>query len=264
MGSSALWAFLISVFLSPLISWGHGEEDNKSLLSIRERDSLRYHLENFSNEMDLLIRNQRVDHFDLQRQERDMATLKVFERVPLDQELVEMKYALTKNAKFSGLLLTQFEVLPNKSITPSLPPFLYTDSSFHIRDEQLVERIKFVISIQGPDVRKWGASLPHTLIRYVKVDHIHRIGSSWQISAHAYRFRNIRFPKLQPKDPLTYLPTWARRNTTKFAQAEPTLWTFVKRIESLAPRTAPLYETRGKFLLNDARLNFFIRLTKNL
>ncbi|MEO7164418.1 MAG: hypothetical protein ABI041_15965 [Bdellovibrionia bacterium] len=263
---------LISIFLFPLVSQGQGESGNKTVplaenkisLSTRERDSLRYHLENLYNEVDLLIRNQRVNYFDLQKQERDLVTLKVFERIPFDHEPITLRESLRKSALESGIIITYFEYLPISQITLSLPRFVYTNSSFHLREDQLVEKIKFVMRVEGPNVRKWTESLPQTLMRYIKVDRVEPVGKSWRVIAHAFRFRIIQFPQLKPKEPLSYLPTWAQKNPTQFAQAEPTLWTFVKRIENLTPKTPLLYVTRGKFFLNDARLNFFLRLTKQL
>lgn len=80
----------------------------------------------------------------------------------------------------------------------------------------------------------------------------------WKIHAHAFRFRNLKFPTLVPRNPRSLLPAWARVDFPAFAKAEPVISGFVTRIEALEPKAEPYYRLREEFLVNDARLSFFL------
>jgi hypothetical protein len=78
------------------------------------------------------------------------------------------------------------------------------------------------------------------------------------VRARSYRFRELRYPRLRPRDPLELLPSWARRQPERFASQEPILWDYVKRIREKIPETPGLYEQRAEFLLDSARMSFFM------
>ena len=74
-----------------------------------ERETLRYHLENLYNELDLLMRNQRVDQADLRRQKHDFEELKTFLRIPFEEDLPGLKKNLMESSHLSGVRLFQFQ-----------------------------------------------------------------------------------------------------------------------------------------------------------
>lgn len=234
-----------------------------------EKASLRFHLENLSNEIDLLIRNQKIDRSDVKKQERDFANLRTLERIPLKRNIPSLKSELIESAKPLNLQLQHMETTgyspPGKKI-PSL--VLTSDPPFRLNEDQLVEKIQFTITVQGTEdqLNEWVHHWPNQLIRYVEFEskkerrpiHSKAAKPIWILKAHTFRFREIRFPKLRPKNPRDLLPAWAKQNPGAFSAQEPVLWSFVKKIEQLAPQATPCYDIRSQFLLNDARLSFFL------
>lgn len=243
-------------------------------LSAQEKASLRYHLKNLFNEVDLLNKNRKADDADLKRQEKDLDGLKVYQRIPLQRNLPELKRQLTASAKNFGLSLTDFHFLRLRSDSEPIPQKVFTaDSSFHLRPDQVAETIEFQVTVlsatEGKQaVTQWVDSWLTEVMRLTEVrPGPHPIqalpGNRWSIESSAFRFRPIRFPTLVPRAPRSLLPAWAKSNPQEFAEKEPFLWDLLIQTERIIPETGPLYRNRSKFLLNDARLSFYLAKTGN-
>jgi hypothetical protein len=231
-------------------------------LTATERSSLRYHLQNLWSEMDLLVRNQETDEKDLRRQDREFALFRVFDRIPFEPRIPELKKELSTSAQKYGLEISLLQIQRNLKEPPAPPKEIYTDKRpFHFSKEQLYETLRLKISGRGSikDVQRWLDSWDDILLRYVEpLGPITRTPRGWQVQAAAYRFRNVNFPRLKPRDPVTLLPAWARKDPGAFAQAEPQLWNYVTRIRAKTSEAELPYENRRKFLLNAARMSFFL------
>jgi hypothetical protein len=238
-------------------------------LDAKQRDWLRYKLENLFNEQDLMIRNQKVDRSDVEHQRREFTELKVFERIPFREDLPGLRKSIEASTVERGLKLISFNPLPkHKPTAPRLPESIYTDGpNFKLSNEQLVDEIPFQAVIQGPEaaVTDWIMSWPEDQLRLAEPEGksialaTHKLpNGKWEVKAHAFRFRDIKFPTLRPRDPAELLPTWAAGNTQLFAQNEPLLWTFVTRTRAITPQALPLYRNREEMALNAARMSFFI------
>src|SRR5688500_16707694 len=130
---------ILFLIVSP-IAQGGIEPKKTSPLTQKEKHSLRYHLENLYNELDLLIKNRRADLADLLRQEQEISMLKVYERIPLERDLDGLQQLLKQSAK--NLSISHFKVV-RYSPSPAPPPkAVYTsDRAFHFSQAQLVEQI---------------------------------------------------------------------------------------------------------------------------
>lgn len=240
----------------------------KSLLSISEKESLRYHLEGLFNDVDLIIKNRKSRNADLKRQERDLAYLKVYERIPLQRNLPQLKVNLKETAKDHQITLTQIKILGFSKPGKPIPKSQFADQpQFQIEPNQLVEEIRFKMIAQGgvEQIQNWTSSWRTEQMRIVELassdlgKSIRRLApKKWEIRARAFRFRNIQYPHLIPRNPKEFLPQWAKQNLGRFAKEEPLLWSFVSRTENLIPEAKPLYQTRSQMFLNDVRMNFFL------
>ncbi len=241
-------------------------------LSDTQRRSLRYHLENLYNEFDLLIRNKKVDQADLAKQQRTISALKIYERIPFSPRLSDLKKELLNSAKEAKLSVSRIVILP----TPpeSHPPMPKThrvgDHFFRPQPNQFVQELPFQLFVQGSkeQVDAWTRSWKEDLLRLVEREELkelepHRsldrsVQVHYVIRAHAFQFKKVEFPKIIPPRARDYLPAWANSHPDDFSRTEPTLWSFVTRSEQLRPLTPPLYETRGRFFMEGARIDFFL------
>ena len=234
-----------------------------------ERDTLRYHLENLFNEVDLLVKNQRADESDVQRQEREFQGLQVYERIPFQENLTELKSQLAGSASDHGLILERIAITHRSQEGGKVPSSIYTDNSgFHLKPGQVVQTldVRAVVKAKTPaELENWVHGWKSDVLRLVEPSGTesscyHPLGTGeYAVSAIAYRFREEKFPTLVPRNPMELLPGWARRDPDSFARNESLLWDFVKKIQALEPKTPPLYRNRERFLLNDARYEFFLK-----
>lgn len=119
-----------------------------------EREKLRYHLENLYNELDLLMRNQRVDQADLRRQKHDLEELKTFVRIPFEEDLTGLKKSLEESSRLSRVQVSQFQFMGRSANTKKVPAYLYTDNTeFHLEDNQVVEYLFFKSMPKGPKLK---------------------------------------------------------------------------------------------------------------
>jgi hypothetical protein len=229
-----------------------------------ERDRLRYRLETLFNEQDLMLRNQRVDIMDVERQERELKMLKVFERVPLREDLSGLRDGLAATARGKGVKVLAFDKQPpSRKASLRVPSSIYTDQSppFRLTDDHVAERTSFRVVVQGSEgaVRDWLNAWPEEQLRLVMFDYRRSTGNSkWEVYGHGYRFRDIRFPKIQTRDPIELLPSWAQADPQRFAQEEPMLWKLVSKIQAVTPQAKPLFKNREALMLNGARMAFFM------
>ncbi|NBU20443.1 hypothetical protein EBS43_03350 [bacterium] len=240
-------------------------------LQEKERQSLRYHLENLYNEVDLLIKNQKVNERDLSKLEYHLSELKVFTRIPFESELEQLKHELKASASDHSVELLAITVMENNSRAAPLPHQRSTHSPLiRIQPEQLVKKIYFQAQLRGDQVEilDWLKHIKLEQMRLVDWDHprleenLKKIAPHrWLLKAHAFQFRKIEYPELKPKKPKDYLPQWAKSYPMLFAQQEPLLWSFITKTESRLPLASKLYQRKGLFKLNEARLNFFLSKT---
>ena len=219
-----------------------------------ERDSLRYHLENLRNELRLLIKNQKVDRADLDKQKRDLTMLKVYDRIPLERGLTGLEKDLTHGAKNQGLKLTGFNVILLSKSQQKIPPSLTTNqTSFHLSHDQIVETIYFEFQLKGPAsvIQSWVNGWSDSQKRIIELNPGESVAPlvhpHWRVQAHAYRFRPIRFPQLRARIP-----------EKASVKGDPFLLNVIHEIQELSLNSPPLYAIHEQFLLNDARLTFFL------
>jgi hypothetical protein len=234
------------------------------------RDRLRERLQRLYDESDLLVKNRKADRADRKRQEREASYLRLHERIPPEDRLDPLKTELGVSAELHQLDLIRFELIEKSELREPLPPAVAADAGFRLREDQLVQRIRFRLVARGErsHVERWVRHWGRDLVRLVEPEPgFGRPGirpvpgrkHGWQVTAVAWRFRDVRFPRLVPRDPLAVLPDWARSDPERFAREEPRLWHLVQATRALVPEARPLFEERRAFLLEQARFEFFLR-----
>jgi hypothetical protein len=249
----------VKVLLTALIALSPVFASTPSL-DPRTRDSLRYRLEDHFNELDLLVKNQRLEEKDLERQRVEMEELKVLERIPLEERIPELRKELAETAAEHGVKLARFE-RGGVSATAPVPRKISSDERYRLDPRSSAQQIRFTVIANGKpaSIDSWIRSWPTHQMRLVELEKKESLGPSrFRILAHAFRFRSIEFPQIEILDPVRHLPAWARKDPKGFADTEPLLWGFIAQSRELAPRAKPLYANRRKFLLNSARMSFFL------
>jgi hypothetical protein len=240
-----------------------------------ERDRLRTKLEDHFNQLDLMIRNQNSDLRDIDRQEREMAMLRVFDRIPRDERVPELMKELRESAReFSRERKQPFELkglkLLRKQNPKETPKRILSDTRYRMSPDDTVATLEFEAQIKGSrtGILEWVSTWPDQVVRLVEpiagANGIPRLTSQersgeWKLKLRAYRYLPVEYPRIDLRAPRELLPAWAKTDLERFASTEPLLWSFVTRSESLAPRATPLFENRRKFLLNASRMAFFLK-----
>jgi hypothetical protein len=233
---------------------------------------LRYRLETLYNEVDLLIRNQRSDESGRARVERAFSALRVLDRIPTEPRVATLRAELTHRAREAGLKLVKLEVLSMDQPQRPVPREIFSDTPrFRLEPDQIAQTLHLRLTLAGDGslVEQWIQKWPEDQLRLIEPEHgytrpgLKPLGKTqFQIRARAFRFRNIRFPTLKPRDPMELLPDAARRDPAAFAASEPELWTYVRRIREKIPQTPKPFEIKGDLLLGEARMNFFLSKAK--
>ncbi len=259
------FAFAILGFFLSCPVFASSKKDQTPSLTSSEREKMRYHLSHLYNQLDLLILNQKIDRADLKKQEQDLERFKVFERIPFQKDSAGLKKSLVLSAqKYKVKLFTfAFPSKPNSGLK-KIPSSLFTDSSnFHLSEDQILEKIPIEILAEGTSENTdlWIESWEEDQIRLITLDSkVLSSNQKWKIRAHAYRFREIEFPRLIPRNPRSLLPKWANEDYPRFSRSEPKLSEYVSKIETLIPQASPHLKIREKFLLNDARLSTYLKI----
>jgi hypothetical protein len=228
-----------------------------------ERAQLRFRLERLFEEVDLTVRNHRANQTDVERQEQTLQILKIYDRIPLQPRVEELPFQLRRSARKKDLTLLDFKLLPQAERSRPIPPELFTDErSFRLRPDQITESIPFHMVVRGEKsaIFSWIRSWPVNVTRVIEAMPLgirQMEGRRWEIDARAFRYRDVGFPHLKLRDPTSLLPQWARSQPQAFAHQEPILWSLVERTMKAAPRATALLSVKERFLLNDARINFF-------
>ena len=241
-------------------------------LAEAERNELRYRLENLYNELDVLVRNERSDDSGRARIERHFAGLRLYQRIPMEASIGSLKEELSHRASELGVRLLSLDVLSHDQPKKPVPRELLSDTpKFRIEDDQLTEtfHLKLTLAGDGPRIEEWIQTWPQDQLRLIEPERGYtRPGLTpagpgrFTLRARTFRFRNIRFPRLKPRDPITLLPAWARRDPAAFASSEPFLWQYVRRIREKIPETPEPFEKKGALLLDSARMSFFLSKAK--
>jgi hypothetical protein len=241
-------------------------------LSAEQRDRLRYRLENNSNELELLVLNQGSDKSDLARQKRDVEGLQVYQRIPFKDEIDSLSKQMKSSAEDQNLKLMNLKVI-GRSAAPAkkIPAEVKTDEKFRLTEDQLVEKIQLEAQVTGTkeQVKAWVDSWQEQQMRLVEPKGGYGSypitptkssdgKSAWIVKAQTFKFKEVQYPKLLPRDPLEVLPAEARKNPEAFAAAEPLLWKLIQKSKALTPKAAPMYEAKREFMLNQARMDFFL------
>lgn len=241
------------------------QKRNAPTLSDQERSELRERLSNLWNEVELLLRNQKSLLLDIRRQEKEFKVLRVFDRIPLQERIEALEEELTQSAREHSLTIRSLKVISRSQPGPELPTEIYTDSGpLRPEEKQIAQEIRIRIRGKGDleMVRHWTGTWKDDLVRILEPAKkpFHRKGTPsthWEMEAIAYRFRDLKFPRLRARDPVTLLPRWARSNLAAFIDREPRLWSFVGRIQANLPKTEIPYQDKGRFLINAARMSYF-------
>jgi hypothetical protein len=232
-----------------------------------DREAIRYQLLNLFNEADLLIRNEKSDELDLARQEREAKVLRIYDRIPFSEQLDQLRHELATGAKAKKLADVKVTVVGRSPKPAPVPKSVFTDEArFKLSDNQLVETIYLKIQVKGSksDVRAWVKSWAAEQMRLIEPRSgygnlsMKPLGKVWVVEAKAFRFRDVEFPRLISRNPVELLPAWARKNPDAFAQAEPKLWQLIEQTQALQPKAQPYYEKKRKYLLSQAREEFFL------
>lgn len=228
-----------------------------------EREAqLRSRLVFLWNEVDLAVRNRRSNERDVQRQEGEFRALRLFDRIPFTDALEGLEEELNRVAPRFELANVRVRLLRREPPPPALPAEVYVDEPFRLAPEDVGELLH--LRIEGTGTREGVINLldqRNAVVTRLLITADPRLpeeAGRWWVDATAFRFRKIRFPRIKPRDPRTVLPRWARENPKDFAQAEPALWKRVESIEKLIPSAREAYPARERFLLNSARMSFFI------
>ena len=233
-----------------------------NLLTREDSERLKYKLQNIYNENELLLRNGRVDRSDIRLQERQFSALRVFDRIPFEDKWESLSGELEQSAKSFGIKLIRIERQKTKKVFLAPPKKVFSDERpYRLTDDQLAEVIPFRLQITGERsaVDGWIQSWPDKVVRLIESEGTSGKGPNrWLIRAHAYRFRDIRFPEIVPRDPIQFLPASAIKDPSRLASSAPELWKLITDIRQLRKQTASLYRNRGEFLLNGARMVFFV------
>jgi hypothetical protein len=229
---------------------------NANSLSDSQRSSLRFKLENLYNQVDLAVRNQHADESDLKRQVQTSEALRIYDRIPFQPKLGEVLPQLIESAHDSKVTVKDFKWLDAKTHNVSLSK----------QAEKVAEAFPFRFIAEGTEarVRTWIHGWTDSVVRIIEPEggvqspKIQAVGKNlWLVEARAFRFKNVRAPRITLEDPQSLLPEWAKKNPQLFAQQEPVLWNLVQKTEKSAPRAAELLPTHEVFRLNEFRLGFF-------
>lgn len=264
---------LASTFLCLSLLLGAGTATAVSTgktLSREEHDRLRYRLETLFNEQDLLVRNEKSDRSDIEHQRREFEVLKVYERIPFQEDLPGLRKSLDESARAAGVKVVSFgkRAAAASKRASRVPDSVYTDQKppFRLRDEHLVEAIPFRARVEGDEasVKRWIESWPEDQMRLAEPEGepLRLAGSEgtgrWEVRARAFRFREIKFPTLKARDPAQLLPRWAVKDPARFAREEPLLAGLVRKIRAVSPQAKPLYRHREDLILSHQRMSFFV------
>lgn len=257
-----------SIFASCLIySWIHFLNPTESISAPLNRltnpgDEYRDRLKQKESELNLFIQNQTSHLSDLRKQENDMAELKIYEWIPLDSDSQKanrnLKSKFAQSALAHGIALDAIQILrPEKSErVQKIPKELNVDSRpvFRLQEKQIVRKLTLRISVRGSAeaIENWIDSWPSEILRLANVQYplVQQGKNQWQLQAKIFEFKDVKFPELEIHDPFEGIPSW----TTK----DPAMILLAKRIRDLTPKATPLYQIRGRFLLNAARMSFFL------
>lgn len=233
-------------------------------------DRIRAKLERIYYEQEFMLRNERIDRSDLKHQEKQMEALKVFERIPLREDLPGLRTSLTSSARDHNLKLISLKpVVHAVPRAPRVPSQIYSDQSppFKLTEEQLIEKIPFTAILEGDRtaVLGWMSSWREDQLRITEPATLRAEQSlkpagpgRWLIRARAFRFREVKFPTLEPRDPVSVLPPWAQANPDRFAKANPLLWELVTKTRAISPQARLLFRNREQMQLNAARMSIFL------
>jgi hypothetical protein len=253
-------------------------------LSESERDSLRYRLENAWNEVDLIVRNSNTDKRDVQRQEKEFKSLQVYTKFPLATtealRPASVHATLKKSLDRFGLKLGDSKLLDASKPDHPIPTVMPRNAQeFKFTEDQLIQKVRLDLTLKGTkrQLQDWMNSW-NTILEPEKPGEAPETSptpylewdpnalttlpemvseTTWKVHVQAFYFRDIRYPKLQPQDPLQILPAWAKKSPELFKSQEPLLWGLVEKTQATIPQALPLYETKARFALNAARMSFF-------
>jgi hypothetical protein len=255
-----------SIVLTALIASPNTYAESTQLQDAR----LRSKLERIYYEQEFLIRNERVDRSDLKHQEKQLEALKVFERIPFREDLPGLRSGLDDSARERGLkLISLRRGAKARTQVPPVPSKVYSDQNppFKLSEEQLLEKIPLTLVVKGEraNVLAWMGAWREDQLRLTEpsatraADSIRPAGPGrWSIQARTFRFREVKFPTLEPRDPLSVLPAWAQLDKDRFAKAEPLLWQIVAKTRAISPHARPLFRNREQMQLNAARMSVFL------
>lgn len=240
---------------------------SEAALSDPERQRLRFRLENLWNEIDLTLRNSRSRILDLQRLEKEMNYFRVLERFPLREDLEALEGELILTAREHRLQIHELKAISRQPVSRPVPEELFTDErKFEFAEDQLAQKITLRIRGKGSlhDVQKWISAWDEQIVRWIEPLNDPRDAKpgSFEVRAATYRFRDVRFPRLKYRDPLSLLPPSARKNPDRFSEQERQLWSFVTRIRDASTKAEAATRTRENFLLASARMSYFIKKTQ--
>lgn len=211
------------------------------------------------NELDLAVRNHRSNESAVERQEREFRMFRVFDRIPLRDELHGLEAELNRIGARFGISGVRVKLLRREAPASRIPRSVFVDGAFRLAPDATAETLQLQLAGTGTReallnfVRSWDETVTRLLVPEEP-----RGGLRWTLSANAYRFRDVRFPKILPREPRALLPGWARTDPKRFADLEPELWRRVEAIEALIPSAKEAYPVRERFLLNSARMSFFL------
>ena len=231
-------------------------------------EGLRIRLQTLLNDTELTLRNRNSARQGELRQARDLQYLKVFERIPLQENREALGVELSSSAVSFGVQLLKFECGISQPPSARVPRVLYTDDPpFEPQLDQLARAFPLHLEVRGNPkrIQDWIKSWPTELLRWVEpfgeireIHGTHTEGVRWIIDARAYAFQRFRPPLVSLRDPLSLLPTSARKDPQTFARKEPALWKLITEIQARRSEALVQLHHRGQVLLDRARLNAYL------
>ena len=271
MGRSIL-LFLLS-FLISAGAWA-SSTSGSTLITAREREKIRFLMENEVNALELVIRNQSSARSDLRRQEKDVQAVQLYRRIPFKPELDRLEKEVRNSAQKAKLKIVKFRRLNQNKEKVAVPASISTVEKFELPETALAERLPIEIEIEGSEesVKNWSQKLIEEQDRLLQMDQAPEAitaslpeGKSEVFRAQivAFRFREIQYPKLKAPDPLRHLPPKVRKQISRLKTEEPQLGILIEKAHQLKPKAEPLLQERRPFLLRDAHMRFFMHVTQS-
>lgn len=247
------------------------DQPNESIILEQEKqiNRIKYKLTNLKNEMELLIKNKKTNELDLKKIENEFKNFKIYEFIPIEFYEKDFEKKLELSLREFHLNLNKIQVLSKSKMKKKPPAFLYSDTpQFKLKENQLTQEIKIKILLSGEPsqlqswLKKENLSFlfqPLSLPAFPKQTSLpgqkemNQENQSLEIIGKTWVFRKITFPKITPRNPHTLI-----KKVKLSPKNLEELKLLASEIDKKTKLALPLYHNQEKFLLESARMSFFL------